>query len=831
MREIGRAHALCEERRGKPGELKLAYDTVEQVIEELTVEEKAGLITGGLPYGTKAVERLGIPAALMGDSMAGMNFRQLIANYCSMETGEEILSCLRREETILNQLRNDYCIHPEELNEEEIVCYRAIQKHMGNPDRILEVTSFPAGILMGAAWNPSLTCKCAEALAREFDTFGVDVILTPNVNIQRDPLAGRLFESFSEDPFLTGVTGSAFVSGIQQVGLLADPKHFSANNHEKERKGINIHVSERALREIYFPGFEACVKKGNARTIMSAYNKLNGKACSANHRLLTEILREEWGFDGMVISDWGGVYESESALKAGNDLEMPKNPDIPGIIEAVGSGEIPMEILDTAVRRILKALLEMPCMKGRKYHVIDREYSEKAAYEAVCEGTVLLKNDGVLPMPEDADVYLAGAGVHHLLEFGSGSAEVLRRKSPDLCECMEKIGGTEHVFYEREGASAADAGQIPAGQGAEQAEYVIVVGRAKGQEGTDRKSMLLDPPDQRVVSEILRAAKAAGKKTVLVLNIAGPVDVREYEEDADAVICVFIPGCQGSRALADIIYGRVNPSGKLALTFPEKYEDTPTWINFPGYNGEVWYGEGVFVGYRYYDTKGIRPKYPFGFGLSYTDFEITGIRTAKKFFEEEKIRFDVEVKNTGNMAGKEVVQIYIHHENPTLLKPYKELKAYQKVELKPGESAVIPFGLDLDALASYDEKLKRFAVEPGIYRIMAGNSSRNIMAEAEIAVKCPDPYGYGEATRIAAILQDQRCLEIYERYFGDKCELRMYHDLLGYTPDYPAGKALRERIPENMYAEPQEKETAILAFFEEIGKLDLGKLGKKEERI
>ena len=273
--------------------VKLASGTVEQVIAEMTVEEKAGLITGGLPYGTKAVERLGIPAALLGDSMAGMNFRQLIANYCSMETGEDILASLRREETILNQLRKDNCIHPEELNEDEMVCYRAIQKHMGDPDRILDVTSFPAGILMGAAWNPSLAEACAEALAREFDTFGVDVILTPNVNIQRDPLAGRLFESFSEDPYLTGETGSAFVKGIQKTGLLADPKHFSANNHEKERKGINVHVSERALREIYFPGFEACVKKGKAKTVMSAYNRLNGTACSANHRLLTEILREE----------------------------------------------------------------------------------------------------------------------------------------------------------------------------------------------------------------------------------------------------------------------------------------------------------------------------------------------------------------------------------------------------------------------------------------------------------------------------------------------------------------------------------------------------------
>lgn len=798
--------------------VKLARDTVEQVIREMTVEEKAELITGGLPYGTKAIERLGIPAALLGDSMAGMNFRQLFANYCSMETGEDILFSLRRGEKILDQLRRDHCIHPEELNEDEMVCYRAIQKHMGDPDRILEVTSFPAGILMGAAWNPELTEKCAEALAREFDTFGVDVLLTPNVNIQRDPLGGRLFESFSEDPFLTGMTGSAFVAGIQETGLLADPKHFSANNHEKERKGINVHVSQRALREIYFPGFEACVKRGKAKTVMSAYNKLNGTACSANGWLLTDLLRGEWGFDGLVISDWGGVYDSRSALEAGNDLEMPKNPDIPGIIREVESGAIPMEILDRSVRRILNALLEMPCMKGRRYQTIDREYSEKMAYEAVCEGTVLLKNNGVLPLPEDAQVYLAGEGVHHLLEFGSGSAEVLRRKSPDLCECMMKTGGAEHVGFCMPGEDNSDM------SGCEKADYVIAVGRSKGQEGVDREAMLLDPVDQREVTRILREAKAAGKKTVLVLNVAGPVDVREYEEDADAILCVFIPGCQGSRALADIIYGRVNPSGKLALTFPEKYEDTPTWLNFPGYNGEVWYGEGIFVGYRYYDTKGIAPKYPFGYGLSYTEFEITGLKPEKMIFENEPVRFTAEVKNTGTMAGKEVVQIYVHHENPTLQKPYKELKAFRKVSLEPGESAEISFELETGAFASYDEKLKRFAVEPGVYKIMAGNSSRNIMAEARIGIRCPDPYGYNESTRIATVWKDERCLEIYNRYFEEKCPVRMYSDLLGYTPDYPVGKAIRERVPENMYAEPQEKEKAILSFFGELACLDLGKL-------
>lgn len=376
---------------------------------------------------------------------------------------------------------------------------------------------------------------------------------------------------------------------------------------------------------------------------------------------------------------------------------------------------------------------------------------------------------------------------------------------------MKEIGGAENVF---DNAAWDDP----------EPEYVVVVGRSKGREGEDRAAMLLEPEDQVFVTKTLRDAKAAGKKTILILNIAGPVDVREYERDADAILCVFIPGCQGGQALADIIYGKVNPSGKLAITFPDKYEDCPTFGNFPGYNQEVWYGEGIYVGYRYYDSKLVEPRYPFGFGLSYTTFTIHDLKAEQLFFEERPVRFSVEVTNHGEVSGKEVVQIYIRHNNPTLQKPYKELKAFQKIALEPGETKTLFFELDLSALASYDEKLGQFTVEPGIYTIMAGNSSRNITAETQIAVKGADPYGYNEQTRFAALWADERCLEIYQRYFGEKCSVNMYNDLLGYTPDYPAGKAIRERVPEACYESAEEKDAQVKAFFLELAKLDLGKL-------
>lgn len=796
--------------------IRLTADTVEQVIREMTLEEKVRLTTGGLPYGTAAIKRFGIPSALINDSMSGINFRQLFADYCAMETGEGILESLRRCEKILEQLRKKHRVNADELNDFEMVAYDAIKKHLGNHlERLYEVTSFPAGILLGATWNPETARRCADALAREFDTFGVDVIMTPNINIQRDPLGGRLFESYSEDPYLTGQLGAEFVKGIQGVGILADPKHFSVNNHEKERKGINVHVSERAMREIYWPGFEACIKHGKAKTVMSAYNKINGEACSANKRLLTDLLRGEWGFDGIVISDWGGVYDSADALRAGNDLEMPCRADEEAFVKSIKAGNISMEELDGAVRRILEALLEMPCLKGRKYTAIDKVYSEKVAYETACEGIVLLKNDGVLPINKKSVVNMQGEGVHRLMECGGGSAEVLRGKSRSLFEWMAKMGGTDHILDNVSPDASAP-------------EYALVVGKSKGREGADRNAMLLEPEDQKLVSRTLRQAKAAGKKTILILNVAGPVDVREYEDDADAILCAFVPGCQGGRALADIIYGNVNPSGKLAITFPEKYEDCPTFGNFPGYNREVWYGEGIYVGYRYYDTKLMEPKFPFGYGLSYTTFDIHNLNLEKQIFEDGVVRLSVDITNTGAVYGKEVIQIYVHHNNPTLQKPYKELKAFQKVGLEPGETKTIMFDLERSKFSSYDEKLKKFTIEPGIYTLMAGNSSRNVMAEAQIAIRGVDPYGYGEETRFADLWADTRCIKIYKSYFEDMCGSDMYNDLLGYTPDYPAGKALHERIPESCFKSAEEKEARIKEFFMEISELDLGKTTMKD---
>ena len=490
---------------------------------------------------------------------------------------------------------------------------------------------------------------------------------------------------------------------------------------------------------------------------------------------------------------------------------MPEAGNRQLIYDAIQDGTLSMEELDETVLRILKALKEMPCIKGHRYTHIDGEYSKKAAKEAVREGIVLLKNKGVLPLSGKSKVNLAGKGVRELLECGAGSAEVLRERSDSLYSCMNKIA-EEGLVREDEDIEGSDA------------EYVLVVGRSRGQEGADRVAMLLDMPDQKEVTELLEKAKRFGKKTILVLNIAGPVDVREYEKNADAILCLFIPGCQGASALADVLYGVVNPSGKLAVTFPKKYKDCPTYGNFPGYNAQVWYGEGIYVGYRYYDIKEVEPQYPFGYGLSYTTFLIHDLVMQKKAFEEEKVCFDVQVTNTGSVKGKEVVQIYIHHENPTLQKPEQELKGFQKTEVLPGETVTVHFELEYAAFGSFDEKLHAFTVEPGRYEIRVGNSSRGIQAVQEIALLGPDPYGYSENTRIATIWKDERFRELYLQYFNEKCSIDHYNDLLGYTPDYPVGRAIRERVPVQCYSSEQEKERVMEEFFEKVTRLDLGKI-------
>lgn len=737
--------------------------SIQAVIEEMTLEEKASLITGGSTFYTHAIERLGIPAALLTDGGTGLNtkFIYMDALYRHEKrvkklddshnvTGMEVfLPALKYMPKLFN---------PSNLSSEEreivsgaVAQYESIKPKGSSPG------CFPPGMMLGATWDPETVYECANALGKEISAFHVDVLLgSPNVNIHRDPLNGRVFEGYSEDPCLVSKLAPNFVKGVQDEGVAANVKHFAANNQETERMGVNEHIPERALHEIYFPGFKACVQEGGVKTVMSAYNKINGKACAMNSWLLTDVLRKMWGFEGFVMSDWGGAYDQVLAAEAGNDLVMPGPRNIQPLIDAVKSNKLSESAIDKCVANILEILLEMPVIKGRRHTEIDAGYSQKAAYRAAAEGMVLLKNNKeLLPLKKTAKVSFFGERSKKFIESGGGSAEVWTDLSTNLYDCTTAKIGAGSVTYE-EIQDDTDA--------------VVIVAAAKGQEGRDRPAMDIEPNDKQMLLEVVAKAKAAGKKIVVVLNIAGPVQMSEWLDDVEAVVCVFFPGMEGGRAAADLLFGGLNPSGKLPLTFPKEYRDCPTYGNFPGESGEVWYGEGIYVGYRYYDFKGVEPLYPFGFGLSYTDFELSDPRIQSpvvNFDNGEKVRISVKIKNTGKMAGKEVVQLYTADEISSLNKPPKELKAFKKVYLEPGEEKDIRLELGKDDLASFDTGLNQWITEPGYYQALIGNSSKNITLTERFKVVGENPYGFGPNTGLGKLFSDKDATAVIRRHLKE----------------------------------------------------------------
>jgi len=722
--------------------------SITNIIKEMTLEEKAGLITGRSPFRTNDIERLGIPSVLFLDGGTGINFMQLYQEfiyraYCKIHGDEE---CVYAVDRIMPHIAS-----PGELSEEDqqILAMASAELNSMKPNG-KEPGCFPPGMLLGATWDPETVYSCAEALGREAGAYKVDVLLgTPNVNLHRDPLNGRLFEGYSEDPCLVAKLAPEFVKGVQDQGVIANVKHFAANNQETERMGINEHIPVRALHELYFPGFRACVQEGGVKTVMSAYNKINGKACTENKWLLTEILRNQWEFKGFVMSDWGAVHDQVEAVKSGNDLAMPGPRSAQPLIDAVKSGRLSESVLDKCIENFLEILIDMPVMKGRKYNDIDVEFSKKAAYRAVAEGAVLLKNKcEVLPLSKDSRVCFFGEKSKKFIESGGGSAEVWTDLSTNLYDCtVEKIGSSLVTFEEM----SVDTDVV-----------VITVG-ARGQEGSDRPDMDIDEQDRLLLTNAIGKAKDLGKKVVVVLNVSGPVDMMDWIDDADAVLCVFFPGMEGGHAVADILFGDLNPSGKLPLTFPKHYRDCPTYGNFPGENGEVWYGEGIYVGYRYYDFKGIEPLFPFGYGLSYTRFELSDLHFESPILDldkGEKLIVKIKIKNTGKVAGKEVVQLYTAAVESTLKKPPKELKAFKKIGLEPGEEKEVVFELDKDDLASFDTGLNQWTVEPGYYKILIGNSSRNIILEGCFKAVGENPYGYGPNAKIGKLFNDSRAMDI-----------------------------------------------------------------------
>lgn len=786
-------------------------DKIKTILEQMTIEEKADIVCGASNFCTADASRYGVPAIRMLDGGTGINYEQLIADLIlSWRTNprDEEEAWLMKDFSATEE-RNvifDY-FRPDKLTEKETKVWKKVREYLKeqfiknttNNDTtlafvemagdaaadIMSPACFPCGMMLGATFNPDVVNQTGHALGREARAYGVSMLLgTPNINIHRDPLGGRLFEGFSEDPCLVAKLAPEYVKGVQAEGVAANIKHFAANNQEKNRQGINETISERALQEIYFPGFRACVEQAQPATVMAAYNKINGTACTANEWLLDGILRKYWGFEGMVVSDWGAVYDPIAALKAGNDLNMPGiTADPEKVVQAVEAGELIEEELDRNVARVLELMDTYgspECYDMSAQYIMDM--SKQSAYKAACEGIVLLKNEnGIFPIRSKgkagndsvfetvsdeevmSGVVLCGSGAIRLYDCGTGSAGITTDKDSSIYEGLIQNGVEVSIG-------------IPAvGKRAGISTYICVA-RIPGMEGNDRKNMKLSVEDAQILNQMLDLKRENPMvKLGLILNVSGPVDLALWEHELDGIFCMFLPGMEGGHAMADILTGRVNPSGKLPLTFPKKHKDTPTYLNFPGDGYQVNYGEGIYVGYRYYDKKMVEPLYPFGHGLSYSHFEISNERAIADSVPVElvypdgkvdnkkmpvltdSLRIAVDVINQGPeefSEGMEVVQLYISDPYATISKPVKELKAFKKIRLAYGEREKVTFTLTKEDFASFDSDLHQWVAEEGVYNILIGNSSRNIVCSMPVYLDAKTEYSYSLQTPIKVLYEN-----------------------------------------------------------------------------
>ncbi len=653
-------------------------DRIKELLNKMTLEEKAALCTGATDWTTTRIERLGVPELIVSDGPHGV----------------------RREPNL------------HELDAES-----------------LPATCFPTASCTASTWDVDLIHAMGETLAEECIALKVDVVLGPGANMKRTPLCGRNFEYFSEDPFLAGQMAASFISGVQSKGVGTSLKHYATNNQETRRMVINAEIDERTLREIYLPAYETAVKIGKPWTVMCAYNKLNGTYCSENHKLLVDILKNEWGFEGLVVSDWGAVHDRVASLKGGLDLEMPGPRDlhVKEVIQAVRSGKLDEAVLDEAVQRILGIVFKSAeTLKGGAF---DREAHHALARRIASEGIVLLKNDGILPLKAYKHIAITGRAAKIPYYQGGGSSHINPTRLDIPIEELRKLAGDARASYSE--GYFADGSSNPALIGeavsiccqAEVALLFIALPETTESEGYDRADLDLTP-DQ---IELIKAVTAVQPKTVVILNNGAPVVSSDWIDGTAAVLEAWMMGQAGGGAIADVLYGKVNPCGRLAETYPLRLMDTPAFINFPGGNDEVRYGEGIFIGYRYYDMKAIGVQFPFGYGLSYTTFDYSNAKvSALTFRDVDGVTVSVDVTNTGKVTGKEVIQVYVHDHKSRLVRPPKELKGFAKVELRPAETKTVTFPLDFRAFAYYHPGYKQWITEDGEFDLLVGASSADI---------------------------------------------------------------------------------------------------------
>jgi beta-glucosidase len=668
-------------------------------LSELTLEEKASLCLGSDFWHTAPVERLGIPQIMVSDGPHGLRAQLEEADHVGIG-GSAPATC------------------------------------------------FPTASALGSSWNPELFRTVGEALGREAKKLGVSVVLGPGINMKRSPLCGRNFEYISEDPWLAGELATAMVQGTQSQGIGTSLKHYAANNQEDDRLRVSAEVDDRTLREVYLPAFERVVKLSQPWTVMCAYNKINGTYCSEHYWLLTEVLREEWGFEGLVVSDWGAVHDRVAALRGGLDLEMPPNLGVSdaAIVAAVGDGSLYESILDDSVSRVLQLVdRSQPALAARGEFDFDEHHA--LARRAAHESAVLLKNAGnVLPLQP-----ASGSTVAVIGEFartprfqGAGSSQV----NPTLIdvpldELQSALAGQAEVrFAAGFGIGTTDNDEQLMQEAVElatEADHVLVFLGLPGEdesEGFDRTH--IDLPANQLV--LLHALAEVHDRLIVILANGGVVRVSTWEEKVAAILECWLSGQAAGGAAVDLLLGVANPSGKLAETIPVRLQDNSSYLNFPGEEGVVRYGEGIFIGYRAYDKLIQHVSYPFGFGLSYTTFRIDDINvsiTGSVAGGDLAATVTASVTNTGQRAGAEVVQVYVGDVEASVARPLRELKGFVKVHLEPGETRQVSCDLDERAFAFWSQRLQRWVVESGEFLIAVGSSSRDLVATEAITIDAP----------------------------------------------------------------------------------------------
>ena len=653
-------------------------DKIQSIIAKMTLEEKAALCTGASWWTTTPIERLDVPEMTVSDGPHGV---------------------------------------------------RRVPDVHSVAQESLPATCFPTASCLASTWNVELIHAMGEALAEECIALNVDVLLGPGVNMKRSPLGGRNFEYFSEDPYLAGEMAASLINGIQSRGVGTSLKHYAVNNQEFQRFCISAEVDERTLREIYLTAFEKAVKQAKPWTVMCSYNKVNGTFASEHYHLLNEILKNEWGFEGLVVSDWGAVHDRVAALKGGVDWEMPGPQErrVRAVIEAIRASELDEALLDESVRRILRIVFK--AKETPKTGDFDVDAHHELAHQIAAEGMVLLRNNGLLPLKDQQHIAVIGHSAENAHFQGGGSSHINPTKvAIPFNELQAQAGGAELSYTE--GYPPDDSFRqdmidkaVALAKAAEVAVLYIALPTFKESEGYDRTDLHLTA--QQIA--LIKAVAKVQPRTVVVLNNGAPVAMSAWIDDVAAVLEGWMMGQAGGVAIADVLFGKINPCGKLAETFPLKLADTLAYLNWPGCAGKVHYGEGLFIGYRYYDAKQMPVLFPFGYGLSYTSFTYSNARASKKTFKDtEGVTVTVDVTNTGKLAGKEIVQLYVHDRKPGLVRPEKELKGFTKVELKPGETRSVSIELDFRAFAFYHPEYKQWITEDGDFDLLIAASAADI---------------------------------------------------------------------------------------------------------